>query len=177
MLTFSVLICVVSLTLQLPVLLNMHNWCQDIHLTSPVYFMHGGKWHVVPDQEICANTVMQNCLELDAGQDLLEGALIYRIQRKNAKSARSIQDESKCIWLLVTWHGKHTEGLYVRVLLVEHDNELDENRLRRLYQKRWPLLKAQTKSNWTLNDMTILKTTIRVMNGGYRWDIFISEKD
>jgi hypothetical protein len=173
---FHVLICVVSLALRLPVLLNIHNRCQDINLTSPVYFIHGGRWHTVPDQEIDANAVMQNCLELDAGQDILEGALVYRVQRKHAESA---QDESKQIWLLVAWNGEYTKGLDVRALLVEHNKRLDEVRLKRLYQRRWPLLREQantTKSNWALDDTTMLKTTIKVMSGGYRWDIFISEE-
>jgi hypothetical protein len=92
MLKFSVLICVVSLALQSPVLLNIHNQCQGINLTSPVYFIHGGRWPIAPDQAIDVNAVMQNPIEFDAKQNILEGALVYRIQRKHITSA---QDESK----------------------------------------------------------------------------------
>jgi hypothetical protein len=159
--------------LQLPVLLNIHNWCQNIHLTSPVYFVHGGKLHVAPDQKICANTVMQNRLEFDISQDILEGALAYRIQRKHAKS---VQDELNHIWLLIAWCGEHIEGLHVRSLLMDYNKRFDEDKLKKLHQKHQPLLKANaTRSNWALNDTTILETTTKVMNGGYRWDIFISE--
>jgi hypothetical protein len=172
--TFYVFICVVSLTLRLSVSLNIHNQCQDIHLISPVYFIHGGKWHVAPDQEIDANAVMQNCIELDAEQDILNGALAYRIQRKDAES---VQDESKSIWLLVAWNDEHTKELHVHALLVEPNKKLDEDRLRKLYQKHWPLLRAQadaTGGSWALNDTTRLTSAIRVTNGGYRWDVFIS---
>jgi hypothetical protein len=172
---FHVLIFVVSFALQLSVSLNIHNQCQDIDLTSPVYFTHGGRWHIVPEQEIDINTVMRNHIEFEAERDILEGALVYKIQRKHVGSA---QDESKRFWLLVAWNGKHTKELDVCALLVEHNKRLDEDRLRKLYQKRWPLFKERantTKGNWTLNDTTML-TTIRVTNGGYRWDIFISTR-
>jgi hypothetical protein len=171
---FYVLICVVSLALQSLVSLNVHNWCQDINLTSPVYFIHGGKWRVVPKQEVDAAAVMQNCLEFEAKRDILEGALVYRVQRKHAESA---QDESEQIWLLVAWYGEHTKGLHVHALLVEYNKRLDEDKLKKLYQKHLPSLREKTKSNWTLNDTTKLTTTIRIMNGGYRWDIYISEEE
>jgi hypothetical protein len=175
MLKFSVLICIVSLTLQSPVLLNIHNQCKDINLTSPVYFIHGGRWPIAPDQEIVVNAVMQN-IKFDAEQDLLEGALVYRIQRRHVESA---QDESKHIWLLIAWNGGYVNGSDVCALLIEHNKRLGEDRLKKLYQKRWPLLKERanaTGGSWTLNDTTKLATTIKVTNRGYRWDIFISEE-
>jgi hypothetical protein len=65
-------------------------------------------------------------------------------------------------------------------LLVEHDKEfnLNEDKLRRLYQKYWHLLKAQVdpnRSNWMLNDTTMLKITVDVVNGGYKWNILVSK--
>jgi hypothetical protein len=172
-----VLIFVVSLALQsLLVSLNIHNWCENINFTSPVYFIHGGKWNAVPNQKIDIDTVMQNHLEFDAEQDILVGALVYKIQRKHSKSA---QDESKHNWLLVACNGEYTNGLHVYALVVEHNKRLDEDRLRELYQKHWPSLKARTntiKSNWALDNATTLMMKVRVTNGGYRWDIFISEE-
>jgi hypothetical protein len=173
---FYVLICVVSLALQSTISFNIYNLCRTINLISPVYFIHGGKWNVVPDQKIDVSAVMKNCLEFDAGQNILEGALAYKIQRKHAKST---QDESKRTWLLAAWNGEYTKGLHVCALLVEHSKRLDEDRLKKLCQKRWPLLKTQTntiKSDWTLNSTTMLTTTVKVKNGGYRWEIFITEK-
>jgi hypothetical protein len=156
--------------------LNIHNWCQSINLTSPVYFIHGGKWNVAPNQKIYVNAVIQNRLEFDVGQDILEGALVYRLQRKRAKSTR---DESEHNWLLVVWNGEHRKGLHIHALVIEHNKRLDEDKLRELYQKHWSLLKARanaTGGSWTLNDATKLSTTIEVTNGGYRWDVFISEE-
>jgi hypothetical protein len=164
--------------LQSPITLNILNQCQDIALTSPAYFLYGGNWHVVPDQEIGVNTVMRNLLKLDSGQSTLEGTLVYKIQRKHTKYEEFIQDESKHIQLLVSWRGEHAKGLHVYALLVEHDKEFDEDKLRMLHQKCWHLLRTRADpigSNWLLNDMTVLATTIKVMNEGYRWDIFISE--
>jgi hypothetical protein len=138
--------------------------------------MSGGKWYIVPGQRIYADAVMQNRIELDVEQDILEGALAYRLRRKYAKST---QDESNRIWFIVAWHGEHKKELHVRALLIEHDKRLDENKLRKLYQKRWPLLREQintTRGSWQLDDMTTLETTVKVTNGGYKWDIFISER-
>jgi hypothetical protein len=174
MLIFFVLICV-SLTLQSPVSLNIHNQSQVINLISPVYFMHGGRWRVIPDQEIDVNTTTRNHIGFDSGQNILEGALVYRIQRKRAESA---QDESKHIQLLVAWRGKYTGKLHVRVMVIEHDRELDKDNMKKLYQKYWHLLNTLINpvgSNWLLNDTEVLATTVIIMNGGYRWDISISE--
>jgi hypothetical protein len=176
MFIFYILICIISLALQLPISLNVYNQCQDVNLTSPVYFVHGGRWYVVPDQEIDVSAVMSNLIEPEAGQDILEGALAYRIQRKHVRSA---QNESKCIWFLVAWYSERTREPHICALLVEHNKKLDEDRLRKLYQKRWPSLRAQanaTRGSWTLNNTTKLKTTIKVMNAGCKWQISISEE-
>jgi hypothetical protein len=167
---FYALICF-SLALRPSLSLNIHNQCHAINLTSLVYFIHGGKWHVVPDSEIYVNDVMRNRLKFNSGQDIFEGALAYKIQH-----TESTRNESKSIWLLVAWHGEHRKGLHVRASVVERNKRLDEDRLRKLYQKHWPLLKEQSKSKWELNNTTKLETTIKLMNGGYRWDIFISEE-
>jgi hypothetical protein len=169
-----------SLTLQSPVSLNIYNQCQDINLISPVYFIHGGKWDVVPNREIDVNTMMTNRIEFDFGQDMLDGALAYRVQRQHAESDEFVRYGSKGIWLLVVWRGKYTEGLRVIVLLVEHDQEIDwdEDKLRWLHQKYWDLLNVWVKpikANWALNDATVLTTTIRTRSNSYEQDIFISE--
>jgi hypothetical protein len=125
--------------------------------------------------------IMKNYLEFDSGHDILEGALVYRIQRKqHTKSDGFTQDGSKIIQILVTWRIEYTEGLHVCALLVEYDKEfnLNEDKLRGLYQKYWYVLKGRLNPigiNWLLDDETVLKTTVKVMNGGYKWDVLISE--
>jgi hypothetical protein len=169
-----VLIYVVSFALISLVSLSIHNQCRYINMTSPVYFIHGGRWPVLPDQEIDVNAVMRNRIEFNFGQDKLEGALAYRTQRKHAEFA---QDESKPIWPLIVWNGEYAKELHVHTLLVGYNKELDEYRLRKLYRKRWPLLKERanaTGDSCTLNDTTKLVTTIKVTNRGYEWNIFIS---
>jgi hypothetical protein len=99
--------------------------------------MYGGRWHAVPDQEMDVNTVMRNHIEFDPGQDILEVALIYRIQRRHIESDKLIQDESKSMQLLVALRIEHAKELYIHALLVEHDSKLDEDKLRQLYQKYW----------------------------------------
>jgi hypothetical protein len=167
-----------SFTFQLTVSLSIYNQCQDINLASPVYFMYGGRWHVTPDQKIDANAVMRNRLKFYSGRSILEGALVYRIQKKYTESDKLVQGESKQVQLLVVWCGERTKELHVRALLIEHDKKLDKDRLKKLYQKYWHLFKEQVNSignNWLLYDATVLTTTVKTMNEGHRWDIFISE--
>jgi hypothetical protein len=174
----SVLIYVVSFVLQSPISLNIYNQSQIINLTSPIYFMHNGKWHIMPDQGIDMNTVMRDHIEFDAEQDILEGALLYKIQKKREEFDKFTQDESKCIELLAIWHVEHIKELHVRTLLVEHNGELDEDKLSQLHQKYWHLLDTWVdpiENEWQLNDATV-RTKIKTMNGGYRWDIFIYEE-
>jgi hypothetical protein len=158
--------------------LNIHNQCQDISLASPVYFVHGGKWHVVPGQKIDVNAVMMNRIETNFRQDMLEGALVYKIQRQYVKSDKSTQDESKHTQLLIAWHVDHTKRLNVRSVLVEHDGELDRDELKQLHQKCWQSLNAwinPIRSSWLLDGEAVSIMTIKITNRGYRQDIFISE--
>jgi uncharacterized protein YeeX (DUF496 family) len=124
---------------------------------------------------------MRNRIEFNSEQDILEGILVYRVQRQLTESNKLILDESKNIQLLVAWSGEYTKELHVYVLLVEHGKEFnwDKDKLRQLHQKYWQLLKERIhpiRSNWMLDDAAVLATIIKTMNGGYRWDIFISER-
>jgi hypothetical protein len=202
---FFVLICVVSLTLRSPISLNIYNLREDFILRSPVYFIHGGKWHVALDQEIGADAVMKNRIESDSEQGILEGILAYRVKYiippEFAQSvsyliqspdlgldmseiillvlAKLAQGELTCIQLLIAWRIEHTKEIHVRAFLVEHDREfnLDEDKLEILHQKYWHVLKARVNpidSTLLSNYMTQLVKVVRVMNEGYRWDIFIT---
>jgi hypothetical protein len=153
---------------------------------------------IAPDPEIDAKSVMKNHLEFDSRRNILEGALLYKIQvRRYVKSVRSTQDESECIQLLVAWRVGHTKepGLYI--LLIRHDKKLDwnEHKLKWLYQEYWNLLDTQVNSigrNWLLlndkmvdeygnfivdhwlSDDIVVLTEISVRNECRKWDISIS---
>jgi hypothetical protein len=140
--------------------------------------VRGGRWHVVPDQEIDVNSVMKNCLRFYSKQSILEGALIYNIQRKHAKYDKISWDKSKQVQLLVVWRGEQAEGLYVHAVLVEHSERLDRDKLMRLHKAYQLLLKARVdllESNWLFYGATVLATTIKAMNRGCGWDILISK--
>jgi hypothetical protein len=122
---------------------------------------------------------MGKCIEFNSGQNIMEGIMTYKIQRKHDRSVKITQNESKIIHLLIDWHFEHTKELHVRALLVEHDGELDEHKLRRLHQKYWHPLNAWVNpiiGNWLLDDATVWTIT-EVKNRGYKWNIIISEGD
>jgi hypothetical protein len=81
--------------------------------------MHGGKWHVTPCQEIDVDAMMQNRIEFYSRKGILEGALVYRIQKRHTESDETAEDKPRSVQLLVAWHVDHTKGLNVRALLVE----------------------------------------------------------
>jgi hypothetical protein len=117
-------------------------------------------------------------LEPNSIGNTLEGILIYRLQKKHAIFVKSFHDEAKHIQLLIAWRIEYTKEVYVRALLVEHDSELDEDKLKRLYQKCWHILEANVdliESKWMIDDTTILTTAVKTINEGYRWNIFISK--
>jgi hypothetical protein len=99
---------------------------------------------------------------------------------QDTKFDKSAQDESKYIQLLVAWQVERTIGLHVRALLAEYNKKhnWDEDEQRRLHQKccySFNALVNPIRNNWPLDDTIVLATTIKAMNSGYRWDIFISE--
>jgi hypothetical protein len=135
---------------------------------------------VISDQKIDADAVMRNHIEFDPGQDIMDGILICRIQRQHAEFDKSTQNESRYVQLLITLHAEHTNGLHIRALLVEHDKKLDwdEDKLKKLHQVNANTLGAQVNfigNNWLLDDVKILSMTMKAVNGGYRWDIFITK--
>jgi hypothetical protein len=183
MFIFSVLIYIVSLTLKLPVTLKIHNQSQNINLASPVYFNLNGKWHVAPDSEIGVNAVMESSLESnpdslsatesDPEEDTMNGALIYKIQRQNAKFSRA-----EDVYLLVIWRVKGAEEPSIYALLIEYKDRITKAKMKRICRVYWSSIEAMvnpTRGDWRLDDATMLTTRVKVVNGGYRWDIFVSD--
>jgi hypothetical protein len=187
---FFMLMCIVSLTLHGVMDVTVRNQYSDIELVSPVYFCNHGSYNEYPIERTDIGAMMK--IGFSFGLDKLPGGiLMYKVQRKrgvmsdrqpkaDATPTEVVEDTSKTMRLLVVWEIEHFRDLRVYIVLVEHDNELewDEDRLSELHQKRWHSLNAwidSTRNNWLLDDGAVLETTIKVMNGGHRWDIFISE--
>jgi hypothetical protein len=189
---FPILMCTVSLTLHGVMDVAVHNQYPDIELASPVYFCNRGVYNEYPVERTDIGAMLK--IDFSFGLDKLPGGiLMYEVRRKgntesdhqsstDATSIEGVEDTPKTMRLLVVWKIEHFGEARAHIVLVEHDKELewDEDRLSELHQKCWYSLNAwidPARNNWLLDDGAVLETTSKVMNGGYRWDIFISEGD
>jgi hypothetical protein len=170
----------------------VRNQYSDIELVPLVYFCNLGSYNEYTVERTDIGAMMK--IGFSFGLDKLPGGiLMYEVQRKgntesdhqsstDATSIEGVEDTSKTMRLLVVWKIEHFEEARAHIVLVEHDKDLewDEDKLRWLHQKCWHPLNAwinPTRNNWLLDDGAVLETTSKVMNGGHRWDISISEGD
>jgi hypothetical protein len=113
--------------------------------------------------------------------DRPDGALIYRLQRKQLHDSTMIdKSASNVANLLVIWEISRSKKLYADVLLVEHDKEFvwnDEGLLDLRLEnfERFRLYTDSATETWSLDDNMTLMTTFRIINEDFILDITISE--
>jgi hypothetical protein len=145
---FLILMYTVSLILHGAMDVTIYNRYSDIRLASPIYFCNCGTYYEYPIERTKLGTMMKIGFRFDLDQDEPGGILMYEVQRnRNAKSdhqpntditsTESVEDTSKMIRLLVAWKIEHSLESNVRILLIEHRNELvlNEAKLEHLYNK------------------------------------------
>jgi hypothetical protein len=197
---FLMLTCTVSLILHGAIDVTVHNQYSDIKLVSPVYFCNRGIYNEYPVERTDIGAIMKAGFRFDVDQDKSGGALMYEMQRKgntksdhqprtDATSTKAVEDTQKMMKLLVTWKITYSEGLSLRVrmMLVEHDNELvlNEDELAQLYDKvnsiptgvyTFFIYDGIFKSTWLACDNTVLETTYRVSHeNGFELKTSVSE--
>jgi hypothetical protein len=193
------LICTVSLTLQEAMDVTVHNQYPDIELMSPVYFCNHEICHEYSVERTDVGDTMKIGFRFDIGLNEHGGILMCEVQRKGNKksdhqsntdttSIEAVEDASKMMQLLVAWKFYRPRKYRIRIVLVEHCNELvlNEEKLAKLYDKiynipsevyKW-ILKYDSiyKSTWLMRDNTVLEAvneTIR--EKGFELKITISK--
>jgi hypothetical protein len=198
---FFILTRTVSLTLHTTMDVTVHNRYPDIELVSPICFYNHEKRYECLIEKTGVGTMMKTSFRIEMNE-LSGGILAYKVQRKgNTKSdcqpntdttsTEAIEDASKIMRLLVTWKENDSRDLIIRMLLVEHDNELvlNEDKLEQLYNKvndipselyNW-ILKYDDddgiyKSTWLMCDNTVLKAACELIyEKGRELKVIISE--
>jgi hypothetical protein len=178
----------VSLKLQLPACLTIHNQSPDIKLVSPVYFCNGAVCPKLTKQQIDISTKIRVCFEINAIRNDFEGALLYKLQRRSGNqrdmntSTTETKNGTKYVHMLIIWKVKYSEP-FAYVALVEHSKEFawNETELRRLYNKNcgWIEINGDIKSyTWFMDDNIALKTPFEasVSEGNFALSISISEE-
>jgi hypothetical protein len=185
----TILIYTISLELQLPSCMIIHNQCLNIELVSPIYFGNGVVCPRLSGRQVNIGTTMRVCFEISTTQDDFEGALLYKLQKYSdnqynigALVTENNKYDATYVYMLAAWKVVDTKS-FARIVLVEHTKEFtwDEDKLKRLYDKHCGWLKEYDHTisdTWLVNDSVTLKTSfeIRVLKGNFELSISISEE-
>jgi hypothetical protein len=178
----------VSLRLQLPSRVTIHNQCLNTRLLPPVYFGNGTVRTKLSDQRIGIGTAMNVSFDIYATQDEFEGALLYKLQRHSDSqydmyASTMGTNGAKCVQMFVAWKVKDSKP-FLYVVLIEHTKEFtwDEEKLSKLYNKNHSRLKeykATTIDTWLIDDNMTLKMSFKVrgLKGNFELSISISEEE
>jgi hypothetical protein len=178
----------ISLELQWPTCVIIHNQCLNTKLISPVYF---GNSVVCPElscRQIDIDTEMSASFEISATQCDFEGALLFKLQRcsdsqynMNTLNIKSDENEEKCFQMFVAWKVKDYKP-FVHVTLVEHTQEFtwDKNELKKLYHVNCGYLKEYDTTitdTWLIDDNMTLEAAFKTRSskGSFELNISISE--
>jgi hypothetical protein len=190
MIAVIMLMYTVSLELQLPACVTIHNQCSNTELVSPVYFGNGSVCPKLSGQQIDISTKMNACFEINAAQDDFEGALLFKLQRYSNKqhnmgalTTETSKNEVAHVHILVAWKVKNAKP-FACVVLVEHTKELawNESELKKLYYENCWWLKEydDTISDaWLMSNNMILKTSFKArdLDGKLELSVSISEEE
>jgi hypothetical protein len=186
----TMLIYAVSLDLQLPACVTIHNQCSNTELAKPVYFSNGAVCPQLSNQQIDIGAKMRASFEINATQDEFEGALLYKLQRysnsqynMDTLAIETNKNETTHIYMLAIWKVKDFKP-FAHVVLVEHTEEFtwNEDRLRKLYDKNNDWLREHDdiiSDVWLIDDNMTLKMSFKVRGskGNFELSIFISEEE
>jgi hypothetical protein len=175
-----VLIYTASLYIEPSFKLNIHNQCSNIDLAYPTYDTSNDiECCRPPTYKVYSGDTMRSTFIIKL--DRPDGALIYRLQRKQLHDSTMIdKSASNVANLLVIWEISRSKKLYADVLLVEHDKEFvwnDEGLLDLRLEnfERFRLYTDSATETWSLDDNMTLMTTFRIINEDFILDITISE--
>jgi hypothetical protein len=173
MIVVTMLMYIVSLELQLPMYVTIHNRCLNTELVSPVYVGNGAVCPKLSSQQMGISAAMRASFEINATQDEFEGVLIYKLQRYSDSQhnmdmtiTETNKNEEKCVQMLIAWKVKNYKP-FLHVTLAEHAKEFtwNESELRKFHDKNRSWLKeydSTTSYPWFMNDNMALKTVFRV---------------
>jgi hypothetical protein len=169
----------ISLILHTTMAMTIHNQCSDIELTSPMYFCSHGTHYEQPVERTCVGTTMKIGFRFDPNRDEFGGILVYEMQKKeimrsdhqssiDAIYAKTIEETSKAMRLLVTWKIKRFGEFKVDIVLVEYDNKsvMSKDRLAQLYDKIDVMPfnhDPPYNCTWLVSDNAVLTVTYEIM--------------
>jgi hypothetical protein len=166
------LMYIASFTLQSTIDMTINNYCSNIELTYPIYFIEDETCHVQFPQKVNSRSIMKINFIINIYRGMFGGVLLYRLQRK--------ENTSISTQLLVIW-GYKSNKPYLHTLLIEHDSALTWNkdkleRLYHIYDNQYARFFVTNMNIWSLDDNTKLQTFHLSSHGGFEMNIIISEE-
>jgi hypothetical protein len=177
--------------LQASIEVDIQNQCSGFGLVSPVYFCDGAACDIPLDQNIASKSSMKTEFSADLSRSTFQGAIMYEVRAistplNETDADNTMTETSKnasiSIQLLVAWKASRYHDPFIFAALLEHESIFtwNERRLRQLlleeYYNRFKLLNYGEINTWLMQDGTVLKTTMGVMDKGqYKLQIAISE--
>jgi hypothetical protein len=178
---YSILIYIVSLTLQSTVDMIVDNRCTNIKLTSPIYFIKDAACPIQFPQQVNSESTMKVSFKTDIDQATFGGALLYHLQKREDESgdwSDTDEDESISIKLLVIW-GCKSDCFYSRAYIILHESTFtwNEEKLKMLYNLYNSQYQLCTKTGeWWLHVDLMLKTKCKRRHAGLEIVVSISEE-
>jgi hypothetical protein len=102
-----------SISIQSSFKLNIHSQCLNVDLISPVYITNDGlECYRAPGHRVCAGDAMRPSFILYTSCNKSNGALIYKLQRRQSYESIEIsKDTSGAAYLLVVWEISESKKL------------------------------------------------------------------
>jgi hypothetical protein len=166
----------------------IRNQHPDLELTSPVYCGSNTVLHVSPSQQTDTNDTMKASFGVAFKQEVFEGTLLYKLQRRHANetdnqpssSTACIKDATTDMYLLVAWNVRDHNHIFCACLIeCTADFVWNEDRLWALYSQHSNQIYRNYKYDgitWLMYDGEVMRTRLGVTYGsGYKLDVNISE--
>jgi hypothetical protein len=163
--------------------LTIHHQFPGIELVSPVYASDCATCYLSPDQKVDVGSTMQASFNIDPGRNESIGALLYKLQKKNAGQSNEdgifSEEEEACTQLLMIWKVNSSREFFVVSDLIEHDNYVwDRDRLMEFaeYCRLFNAQHGPIEETWLIRDNTVLMTSLNIAREVcYKLEMTISE--
>jgi hypothetical protein len=185
MIIVIMLIYNVSLTLRLPLCMNIHNQCSNTKLVLPVYFGNGTVHLKLSGRQIDTSTKMNASLGINATQNNFKGVLLFKLQiysdsqhNVNTSTKKANKEKEKYVYMLVVCKMKNSNP-FAYAALIEYTEEYiwSENELKKLYDQNHDQFKkynGATSGTWLMSNNMILKTSLNVIYSKRKFELGIS---
>jgi hypothetical protein len=166
---------------------TIHNQCQDLEISPPIYFSTGAEGYIFPEQQTIIGAILKASFRIGFDQGPFKGALLCTLKKEFDPGlsfmfdncAKSTQDTATNVQLLIAWSSEYST-LQCAIQLIEHPGVFmwSDAKLCSFYHQHPKIFSHHNSgtTTWLLNDDTIIETSFKKIQGSdYKLHITISE--